>query len=90
MLNQTFKDIEKRKIQSEYLNDNERKILEKRSQILRLYLIEHVIPYLSEGILNICQEMPDNPVEVLADFLDKKAEEIEEIERIKKSEANNS
>lgn len=67
----------KNKIDSVNLNDKEREILEKRSQILRLYLVENVIPILSEGILKICQDLPENPVEVLADFLEAKAKEIE-------------
>ena len=55
------------------LKEKNRQILEKRSQVLRLYLIENVIPILSEGILKISNELPDNPVEMLQKFLEDKA-----------------
>lgn len=73
MLNQTDKAINKKKFNTNDLKDREREILEKRSQILRLYLIENVIPIISEGILKISQELPDNPVLELANFLEEKA-----------------
>jgi adenylate kinase len=57
----------------EELKEKNRQILEKRSQVLRLYLIENVIPILSEGILKISHELPDNPVETLQKFLEDKA-----------------
>ena len=44
-------------------------LLEKKSEILRRYLSENVIPILSKGILNICQNLPDDPVESLAKYL---------------------
>jgi len=78
VLNQTEKILlGKKKIETSNLKDKEREILEKRSQILRLYLVENVIPILSQGILKICQELPDNPVEELANFLEIKGKEIE-------------
>ena len=47
----------------------ERKLLEKKSEVLRRYLSENVIPLLAKGVLNICQNMPDDPVEALANYL---------------------
>jgi adenylate kinase len=51
------------------LKERERQLLEKKSQVLRLYLLENVVPILSQGILKICQELPEDPVDALADFL---------------------
>ena len=51
------------------LNKKEQKLLEKKSEVLRHYLIENVIPLLSRGILKICKDQPDDPVDALADFL---------------------
>lgn len=76
-MNQTDKALNKKKLNTNDLKDREREILEKRSQILRLYLIENVIPTLSEGILKISQDLPDDPVEELANFLEKKAIELD-------------
>ena len=47
----------------------EKKLLEKKSEVLRRYLSENVIPLLAKGVLNVCQNMPDDPVEALANFL---------------------
>ena len=51
------------------LKEREKKLLEKKSEIIRRYLSENVMPLLSKGILNICETMPDDPVEALANFL---------------------
>jgi adenylate kinase len=53
----------------EDLKERERQLLEKKSQVLRLYLLENVVPILSQGILEVCQKLPDDPVDYLADFL---------------------
>jgi adenylate kinase len=58
------------------LKERERQILETKSQVLRQYLAENVIPYLGQGILEICQTLPDDPVQVLSDFLLEKSLEI--------------
>lgn len=69
------------------LNKSEQTLLEKKSEVLRHYLIENVIPLLSRGILKISKEQPDDPVDALADFLFescfKKEEGKEEIEENK-------
>ena len=51
------------------LKEREKKLLEKKSEVIRRYLSEHVMPLLAKGVLNICQNMPDDPVEELANFL---------------------
>ena len=62
---------EEKKIQEKLkqLEEREKKLLEKKSEVLRRYLSENVMPLLSKGILNVCQTMPDDPVEALANFL---------------------
>ena len=51
------------------LKDIEKKLLEKKSEVLRRYLNVHIIPILAKGILHICEEMPDDPIETLANYL---------------------
>ena len=53
----------------EQIKERENTLLEKKSEILRRYLSENVIPLLSKGILNICQNLPEDPVESLAKYL---------------------
>ncbi len=76
VLDDVFNSIEAKKndFKIDNLDETSRKILEKRSQVLRLYLIEHVIPILSEGILKVSHELPEDPVVEIQKFLEEKAE----------------
>ena len=60
---------EMKKTDLEIEKENEIKLLEKKSEVLRRYLSDNVIPILSKGILKICETMPDDPVEALSNFL---------------------
>ena len=51
------------------LKEIEKKLLEKQSEVIRRYLNVHIIPILAKGILHICEEMPDDPIETLANYL---------------------
>ena len=51
------------------LKEKEKKLLEKKSEVLRRYLNEKIMPLLAKGILNICDNMPEDPVEALANYL---------------------
>ena len=73
------------KTQYEIEKENEYKLLEKKSEILRRYLAENVLPLLSLGILQVANDRPDDPVEALADFLLAKTFENEQKELEKKS-----
>ena len=57
----------------ENLKDQERKILDERSQPLRYqflkffrqYLSDHVVPYLTEGLIVLCKNPTSDPVDIL-------------------------
>ena len=51
------------------IKEREISLLEKKSEVLRRYLSENVLPLLAKGVLNVCQNMPDDPVEFLANYL---------------------
>ena len=51
------------------LKEREKKLLEKKSEVVRRYLNENILPLLAKGILKICEKLPDDPVESLANFL---------------------
>ena len=59
----------KEKTKLEIEKENEFKLLEKKSEVLRRYLAENVLPLLSLGILHVANERPEDPVEALADYL---------------------
>ena len=60
---------QKLEIQMKALQEREKKLLEKKSEVLRRYLNENVMPILAKGILSVCENMPDDPVDALANFL---------------------
>jgi len=43
---------------------------------LRNYLLDNVVPILSQGILEVCQKLPDDPVDYLAEFLFEKSMQV--------------
>ena len=51
------------------LDNSEKSQLEKKSEILKRYLSENVIPVLSKGILQVCKDLPEDPVDALAHYL---------------------
>ena len=69
VLNEFMTEEKKRQDKLKQLEEREKKLLEKKSEVIRRYLSENVMPLLAKGILNVCQSMPDDPVEALANFL---------------------
>ena len=85
-INEENKEEEEIKTKEEIEKENVYKLLEKKSEVLRRYLSENVLPLLSLGILQIATERPDDPVEALADFLLDKTLELEKKEMENKNE----
>ena len=48
--------------------EKERDLLESRSQHMRKYLMDKVIPVLAEGVLKLCKELPEDPIEYLVEW----------------------
>ena len=67
--NEVLTEEQKMEMQIKALQEREKKLLEKKSEVLRRYLNENVMPILAKGILNVCETMPDDPVDALANFL---------------------
>ena len=62
----------------EKLREQERDLLDQRSQPIRQYLMDKVVPHLTEGLIDLCKTIPEDPTDYLANFLLKKADEIDE------------
>ena len=58
---------EKKRLEEVKRQENE--LLEARSQPLRAYLMKHVIPTLTDGLIETCRVMPEDPVDYLAEYL---------------------
>ena len=59
---------EKARIKLEILKEQEKRLLDERSQPLRQYLADMVVPFLTSGIIEICKEKPEDPVDFLVRF----------------------
>jgi len=55
------------------LREQEKENVESKSTALRSYLIDNVIPVLTDGLIMTCKTMPDDPVDYLAEYLFKEA-----------------
>ena len=66
------KIVKLEKTVEEQINDlksREQNLLEKKSEVLRRYISEKIMPLLAKGVLYVCHNLPDDPVEALANFL---------------------
>ena len=59
------------------MRQQERDLLDTRSQPIRQYLMDNVVPHLTQGLIELCKKVPREPGEFLADFLLKRADEID-------------
>ena len=71
---------------AELIKQQERDLLDTRSQPIRQYLMDNLVPFLTQGLIELCKKVPQDPVENLAEFLLKKADEIDN-KKIKDREA---
>ena len=71
------------------LKEREKKLLEKKSEVVRRYLNENILPLLAKGILKICEKLPDDPVESLANFLLENRFEKKLTEKLENNNKNN-
>lgn len=57
------------KVRFEQIKEQEKELLDSRSQPIRTYLIDNVVPILSDGLIEVCKNQPEDPVDFLAEFL---------------------
>lgn len=53
----------------EQIKEYERDVLDQKSQPIRQYLMDNLVPILTEGLLEVCKRTPDDPVDYLAEYL---------------------
>jgi len=51
------------------IRESEINIIENKSVALRTYLTDNVMEKLTEGLIETCKVMPEDPVDFLAEFL---------------------
>jgi adenylate kinase len=53
----------------EQIKEWERDVLDQKSQPIRQYLMDNLVPILTEGLLEVCKRTPDDPVDYLSEYL---------------------
>ena len=71
---------------AELIKQQERDLLDTRSQPIRQYLMDNLVPHLTQGLIELCKKIPQDPVDCLADFLLAKADQIDK-KKLKDREA---
>lgn len=61
----------------ELIQREETELLEARAKPLRAYLMDTVLPALTEGMLEVVKVQPDDPIDYLAEFLFKRGRELD-------------
>ena len=69
----------------EDIRKQERDLLDQISQPIRQYLMDNVVPHLTEGLIELCKKVPEDAIDHLANFLLERADLIDE-QHIKKRE----
>ncbi len=57
----------------EQIKEYERETLDVKSQPIRQYLLDNLVPILTEGLIEVCKKTPDDPVDHLAEYLFKRS-----------------
>jgi adenylate kinase len=53
----------------EEVKHQEQEILNQKSQALKQYITDNLLPALTSGLIDICNGKPDDPLDYLADYL---------------------
>lgn len=62
----------------EQIKEQERDLLDSKSQPIRAYLIDNVVPILSEGLIEVCKNQPVDPVDFLAEYLFRESKNVQQ------------
>jgi len=55
------------------IKDDQNDILDEKSKPIRQYLLDNLVPILTDGLIETCKLQPDDPVDSLAEFLFRKS-----------------
>ena len=61
------------KKKKEQLKEWERDTLDAKSQLIRQYLMDNLVPILTDGLIEVCRKQPEDPVDHLAGYLFKRS-----------------
>ena len=55
------------------IKEQERDILDTKSQPIRQYLMDNLVPILTDGLIEVCKRIPEDPVDFLSEYLFKRS-----------------
>ena len=61
-------------------------ILDRRTLPIRQYLMDNIVSHVMQGLVDLCKQVPSDPLDYLADYLLLKADEIDQ-QKIQEREA---
>lgn len=59
------------------IREEHKEELDQQSQPIRQYLMDNLVPYLTEGLIEVCKLQPEDPVDSLAEYLFKRSLEVQ-------------
>lgn len=57
----------------EQIRDVQKDVLDAQSHPIRQYLMDNLVPFLTDGVLEVCKRTPDDPCDFLAEYLFKRS-----------------
>jgi len=70
---QEREELRKSKLRLEIIAKHEEEQKQMQGMPLRAYLMEHMVPSLTEGLIELCKVLPEDPVDYLANYLENHA-----------------
>mmetsp|Transcript_16040 Transcript_16040/g.27043 ORF Transcript_16040/g.27043 Transcript_16040/m.27043 type:complete len:147 (+) Transcript_16040:1974-2414(+) len=55
------------------IREEQKEQLDQKSQPIRQYLMDNLVPILTDGLIEICKMQPDDPIDSLAEYLFKRS-----------------
>jgi adenylate kinase len=65
------------KTKFEQIKEQERELLDSKSQPIRAYLVDNMVPILTDGLIEVCKTQPEDPVDFLAEFLFRESKNVQ-------------
>lgn len=55
------------------IREEQKEQLDQKSQPIRQYLSDNLVPILTDGLIEVCRTQPDDPTDALAEYLFKRS-----------------
>ena len=66
------------KANQQMIREEQKEQLDLKSQPIRQYLMDNLVPFLTNGLIDVCLKQPEDPVDCLAEYLFKNSLHVEQ------------